>query len=311
MTKTCPRVWIATFLFTASTCVSAQTLNVKRFDAAYVPSQKLDPTKILAPNRFSQTAARQYVVVEGYIDYVAKAWPEADGDYHFEMQKTGAQRGTGVSPDGLVCEIDPALQLSNSAVLRQIKDDKSTYRKARVYGYLRFGTEKTGHSGIKVYDIGNGATIEGHWEIHPVEKIISIDNKPPFQIGPSAQYVSTMRSKRYKLNDTNFKSQTASNYGALRGNVKSIKASSNQSGDLDVALEVNSTIYTATIPQYYVASFNPGTKTVRFVHLPNFASIHYSLKPSDTRVRTLYGLRNWTFKPGKATPALQPVEMIR
>jgi hypothetical protein len=310
MTKTCPRVWIAAFLFT-STCVSAQTLKVERLDAAYVPSKKLDPTQILAPTRFSQTATRQYVIVEGYIDYVATAWPEDDGDYHFEMQKKGTQRAPGVSPDGLVCEIDPALQLSNSAVLRQIKDDKSTYRKARVYGYLRFGTEKTNHSGIKVYDIGNGAVIKGHWEIHPVEKIMSIDNKPPFQIGPSARYVSGKISKRYKLNDTSFESQTASNYGALRGNVKSIKASPNQSGDLDVALEVNSTTYTVTIPEYYIAGFDTGSKTVRFVHLPNFASIHYSLKPSDTRVRTFYGLRNWTFKPGKATPALQPVEMIK
>ena len=289
----------------------AQTFNVTRLDPAYVPSQKLNPTQILAPARFSQTAARQYVIVEGYIDYVATAWPEDDGDYHFEMQKKGTQRGPSVSPDGLVCEIDPALQLTNSAVLRQIKDDKSTYRKARVYGYLRFGTEKTNHSGIKVYDIGNGVMIKGHWEIHPVEKIISIDNKPPFQVGPSAQYISTMRSKRYKLNDTNFQSQTPSNYGALRGNVKSIRASPNQSGDLDVALEVNSTIYTATIPQYYVASFDAGSKTVRFAHLPNFAPIQYSLKPSDTKVRTFYGLRNWTFKQGKATPALQPVEMIK
>jgi hypothetical protein len=304
-------VWIAAFLFATTTYVSAQTLNVTRLDAAYVRSQKLDPKQILAPARFSQTAGRQYVIVEGYIDYVATAWPEDDGDYHFEMQKTGTQRGPGVSPDGLVCEIDPALQLSNSAVLRQIKGDKSTYRKARVYGFLRFGTEKTSHSGIKLYDIGNGATIKGHWEIHPVEKIISIDNKPPFQIGPSAQYTSVVRSKRYKLNDTNFESQTPSNYAALRGNVKNIKPTPNQSGDLDVALEVNSTIYTATIPQYYVASFDTGSKTVSFLHLPNFASIHYSLKPSDTKVRTFCGLRNWTFKPGKATPALQPVEMIK
>lgn len=227
------------------------------------------------------------------------------------MQKKATQRATGVSLDGLVCEIDPALQLSNSVMLRQIKDDKSTYRKARVYGYLRFGTEKTNHSGIKVYDIGNGATIKGHWEIHPVEKIISIDNKPTFQIGPSAQYVSVTRSKRYKLNDTNFESQTPSNYAALRGNVKSIKASPNQSGDLDVAFEVNSTTYTATIPQYYVAGFDAGSQTVNLIHLANFSSIHYSLKPSDTSVRTFYGLRNWTFQPGKAIPALQPVEMIK
>jgi len=299
------------FLFGTSTCVSAQTFNITRPDAAYVPSQKLDPARILAPARFSQTAARQYVIVEGYIDYVATAWPEDDGDYHFEMQKKGGQRAAGVSPDGLVCEIDPALRLTNSPILRQIKDDKSTYRKARVYGYLRFGTEKTQHSGIKLYEIGNGVTIKGHWEIHPVEKIISIDNKAPFQVGPSAQYISVSRSRRYKLNDTNFESQTPSNYAALRGNVKGIRTSPNQSGDLDVVLEVNSTTYTATIPQYYVAGFNASSKTISFVHLPNFRSIGYSLKPSDTKVRTFYGLRNWTFGSGKAIPALQPVEMIK
>ena len=290
----------------------AQTINITRLDSAYFPNNKLDPATLLASSHFQQTASRQYVVVEGYIDYVATAWPEADGDYHFEMQSTNTLRDGGVSPIGLVCEIDPVLQLSNSAALRPIDSDKrQTYRKARVYGYLRFGTEKTNHSGIKVYNIGNGGTIKGHWEIHPVEKVISIDNGTPFQIGPSAKYASWPISKRYKLNDTNFKSQTASNYAALRGNVKSIERSPDQSGDLDVVLEVNSTKYTATIPQYYFTHFAPITQAVTLLHLPNFKSVNYLLKPSDSKIRTFYGLRNWHFSHGDAKPALQPVEMIK
>jgi len=51
--------------------------------------------------------------------------------------------------------------------------------------------------------------------------------------------------------------------------------------------------------------------TLAFVHSPNFATIHDSLKPTDSKQRTFYGLRNWTFSTGKPVPALQPVEMIK
>jgi hypothetical protein len=88
-------------------------------------------------------------------------------------------------------------------------------------------------------------------------------------------------------------------------------AGPNQDGDYDIQLEVNSTNYTASIPQYYVQSFDPSTRTLTFVHSPNFSAIHYSLKRSDTKQQTFYGLRNWTFTTGKPIPALQPVEMIK
>jgi hypothetical protein len=287
-------VIVGILLACTSAATTAQTLTVKRADAAYHPTHKFDPANLMAPAHFKTTSSGQYVVVEGYIDCLGSGWPEKDGDYHFELQSTNAKRGPGVSSNGLVCKNDP-----------------TTYRKVRVYGWLRFGTEKTNHSGIHVYDLGGGQTITGHWEIHPVEKVIYIDASPLFQIGPTGKYVPAVSAKRYSLNDTNFEVQSPSNYGALRGTVKTINLSENNSGDCDVKLEVNTTNYTATIPQYYVKNFDPITHTVTFVHTPNFALIHYSLKPSDSTQHTFYGLRNWTFDKGKPTPALQPVEVIK
>ena len=292
------------------TTANSQTFTVTRSNAAYHPSHKFSPAGLMVVENFKGTVSGQYVIVEGYIDCLGSTWPEKDGDYHFELQSTNAKRGPGVSPDGLVCEIDPTLQLTNSVALKAIrKDDPATYRKVRVYGYLRFGSEKTNHSGIHVYSLGNGQTIKGHWEIHPFEKVASIGIGPSLHIGPTANYLKPV-SARYSLTDEHFESQNASNYAALRGTVKTITGPNN-SGDYDVRLEVNTTKYTATIPQYYVQSFNPTTKTLVFVHAPNFATIHYSLKPSDSKQRTFYGLRNWTFGTGKPVPALQPVEMIK
>jgi len=293
------------------TTANAQTFTVARPNAAYHPSHKFTPAALMAVEHFKGTASGQYIVVEGYIDYVAEAWPEKDGDYHFELQSTKAKRGGSFSPDGLVCEIHPTLRLTNSVALKAInRDDPATYRKVRACGYLRFGTEKTGHSGIHVYSLGNGQTIKGHWEVHPVEKVVSIGLGPSLHIGPTATYVKPPASGRYSLTDENFRSQNMSNYAALRGTVKRITGP-NDSGDFDVRLEVNTTIYTATIPQYYVQSFNATTQTLAFVHSPNFAAIQYSLKPTDAKQCTFYGLRNWTFSTSKPVPALQPVEMIK
>jgi hypothetical protein len=288
-----------------------QTLNVTRPDAVYFPNKKLTPATIIDGN-FDTVSKRQYVVVEGYINYIADfPTAETDGDFHFEMQSAKKIRIPGLKdPNGFVCEIDPVLQLSGRDMLKQIKrNDPSTFRKVRVYGWLRFGTEAT-HSGVRDYLVG-GQKFTGHWEIHPVEKIDAIDHGSPLKIGPTAGYMAPKMKIRYKLNDTNFENRSATNYGALIGNVKRIMSSPNQSGDFDVALEVNSTIYTATIPQYYVQNFNSSTRTLSLVHSPNFASIQYSLKPSDTKQRTFYGVRNWTFDSGKPVPALQPVEMIK
>jgi len=300
-----------TFLVLLATA-NSQTFTVTRPNAAYHPNHKFNPAGLMAVENFKGTVSGQYVVVEGYIDYVAKAWPEKDGDYHFELQSTKAKRGGSFSPNGLVCEIDPTLRLTNSEALKAIdRDNPMTYRKVRAYGYLRFGTEKTGHSGIHVYSLGNGQTIKGHWELHPVERVVSIGvGGPSLHIGPTATYAKPPVSGRYSLTDENFKSQNMSNYAALRGTVKRITGP-NDSGDFDVRLEVNTTTYTATIPQYYVQSFNPTTQALAFVHSPNFATIRYSLRPTDSKQRTFYGLRNWTFNTGKPGPALQPVEMIK
>jgi len=230
----------------------------------------------MASSQFNAIASGQYIVVEGYIDCLGSKWPEDDEDYHFELQSIKAKRGPGV------------------------------------FGFLRFGAEKASHSGIHTYSLGDGKTIKGHWEIHPVEKVVSIDNGPKFQIGPVAKYVKPVISDRYSLTDVKFEHQTASNYGALRGTVKSIKPSLNGSGDYDVRLEVNSTTYTATIPQYYVQAFDPSTQMVSLIQLPTFSSIHNSLKPSDSTQRTFYGdCEIGHFSTGKPAPALQPVEMIK
>jgi hypothetical protein len=293
-----------------STSAFAQVLTVTRQDSAYIPNKKLTPTGIIDGN-FDAISKRQYVIVEGYINYIAQfPTAETDGDFHFEMQSAKNIRVTGPKdPNGFVCEIDPVLQLTGLQALTQIKrNDPNTFRKVRVYGWLRFGTEAT-HSGVRPYSV-NGHVFKGHFEIHPVEKIEAVDNPSSFKMGPTANYVAPKMVIRYKLDDSEFTGVSATNYAHLRGNVKTISGP-NGSGDYDVRLEVNSANYLATIPQYYVQSFSPTTRTLSFVHSPNFASIHYSLKPSGTTQRTFYGLRNWTFGTGKPVPALQPVEMIK
>ena len=287
---------------------------------AYHPSAPLDPATLMSQQNFNDTARRGYVVVDGYIDYVAGTIPksgnttriktEADGDFHFEMQSTNVARPPGESPDGLVCEIDPAWQLNNWNVLSQISRKKpSTYRKVRVYGWLRFGTE-AGHSGTRDYRIGNGILFPGHWEIHPVEKVEAIDGRGPFQIGPTARVTSWPIAERYKVTNANFAQRGLSNYAKLVGTVQGIVKSPDKSGDVDVSLKVGSRTYLATIPQYYVASFDAHTRALTLVQVPNFAAINYSLQPSNTE-RTFYGLRNWKFATTGAFPALQPVEMIK
>jgi len=157
----------------------AQIQTVGRSPSAYNANSPLDPATLMSQSNFDNTSRHTYVVVEGYIDYVAgtiskdanttRVGTEADGDFHFEMQSTNVARPPGESPNGLVCEIDPAWQLSGWQALSQISRKKpSTYRKVRVYGELRFGTEAH-HSGTRTYQYGNGRTITGHWEIHPIE----------------------------------------------------------------------------------------------------------------------------------------------
>jgi hypothetical protein len=299
---------------------TGQINGVARRAAAYHANDVLDPATLMSQQNFNDTARRGYVVVEGYIDYVAGTIPksgnstriktEADGDFHFEMQSTNTLRPPGESANGLVCEIDPVWQLSNWTALSQISRKKpSTYRKVRVYGWLRFGTE-AGHSGTRDYQIGNGSILRGHWEIHPVERVEAIDGRGAFQIGPSARMTSWPIAERYKVTNANFATPGLSNYAKLFGTVQGIVKSPDKSGDVDVSLKVGSGTYLATIPQYYIASFDPHTQALTLVQQPNFAAINYSLQPSDTK-RTFYGLRNWKFVQNRVFPALQPVEMIK
>src|ERR1017187_901241 len=113
----------------------AQTFEVTRSEAAYHPDSILDPATLLSPSNFSGIESGRYVVVEGYIDYVATKWPETDGDYPFEMQTT-TKLHTKNPKDGLVCEIDPVVQLEGCETLREVdQKDRATYRKVRVYGF--------------------------------------------------------------------------------------------------------------------------------------------------------------------------------
>lgn len=319
MKKTFPRTLVAV-LCAFCGAVYAQTLSVTRNPAAYHPESVLDPETLLSPDNFKNTKSGQYVVVEGFIDYHAVSWPEADGDYHFEIQSTDKEH-THNPVDGLVCEIDPVLRLEGAEALKDIdQHNQSTYRKARISGWLRFGTESN-HAGVQDYDIGNGKIVSGHWEIHPVEKVETIDDKEPFKIGPEAEYVTWPKqgkgtiAARYKVTDDGFAdpdgSMRVSNYAKLIGNVKHIKPSSNGSGDVDVDLEVNSDICIATIPQYYIESFDADSETVKFKHLAGFKLPNDTLKPSDTKTLTFYGLRNWTFSDGEMAATLAPVEMIK
>jgi hypothetical protein len=299
--------------------VSGQITVQARPAAAYHANDLLNPATLMSQRNFNDTARRGYVVVEGYIDYVAgtisksgkttRVKTEDDGDFHFEMQSANIARPPGESPNGLVCEIDPAWQLNNWNLLSQISRRRpSTYRKVRVYGWLRFGTE-AGHSGTKDYQIANGTIFRGHWEVHPVERVEAIDGRGPFQIGQEARVKSWSIGDRYKVTNTNFAKPGPSNYAKLVGTVQEIVKSPNRSGDVDISLKIGSRIYLATIPQYYVAAFDANTQTLRLIKVSNFAAINYSLRPSDTN-RTFYGLRNWKFTDTGVFATLQPVEMI-
>lgn len=300
---------------------SAQLSGPGRPPNAYHSDHVLDPANLMSQANFLDTALRGYVVVEGYIDYVAgqiskdkkstKVGTEADGDFHFEMQTTNALRPGGESPNGLVCEIDPAWQLNGWNALGQIsRANPATYRKVRVYGWLRFGTE-SGHSGTKTYTYGNGKTITGHWEIHPVERIEAIDGRQPFTIGPTAKVSAWPIAQRYKVSNATFAKAGPSNYAKLSGKVDRIIASSDKSGDIDVWVRTGQRRYVATIPQYYIAHFESGSQTISFLHLANFAGVNYTLRLNDPANHTFYGLRNWKFRLGSAFPALQPVEVIK
>ena len=175
---------------------------------------------------------------------------------------------------------------------------------------------------LRPYPVPNpGNIVNGHWEIHPVEKVETIDNGPHFLLGPLAEYVKWPThgngtiAGRYKVTDDNFADaegqMKVSNYAKLIGNVKHIRVSSNGSGDVDVDLEVNSHTYIATIPQYYVKNFDADTETLEFQQLEGFKSVNYTLKPSDAKPQTFYGLRNWRFSDGEITATLAPVEMIK
>jgi hypothetical protein len=69
------QAFVAIF-FGLFTPTNAQPFEVKRAGAVYHPETVLDPATLLFPGNFSDTESGRYVLVEGYIDYVATAWPE-------------------------------------------------------------------------------------------------------------------------------------------------------------------------------------------------------------------------------------------
>jgi hypothetical protein len=313
--------WFAAVVALSNHNLCAQLSFHARSMSVYHPRDVLDPATLMSQRNFADTSRRGYVVIEGYIDYVAGTLKnststniktEDDGDFHFEMQTTPALRPPGESPEGLVCEIDPPWQLYGSDVLSQInRKNPATYRKVRVYGWLRFGTEAN-HSGTQTYNIGNGRQVLGHWEIHPVERIEAVDGHGSFSIGPGARVASWPTNRRYKVTNATFATRGPSNYAKLTGKVQHITASVDKSGDVDVWISIGSRRrFLATIPQYYISRFDAGAQTVTFLRLPNFAAIGYSLSPSDETTRIFYGLRDWRFRLGTTFPTLQPVEMIK
>jgi hypothetical protein len=102
MNKTLPRALVAVLCVFCAT-VYAQILSITRDQAAYHPERVLYPATLLSPDNFKDIESGQYVVVEGYIDYYAVTWPDADGDYHFEMQSTDKEHTH--NPHSMVCAI--------------------------------------------------------------------------------------------------------------------------------------------------------------------------------------------------------------
>lgn len=310
-----------------------QAFSIDRASAAYRPSHKYKPSQILSSGSFGSLLGRHYVTVEGWICYVATGTPrysnlpglEADWDVHFGLIDTVPPAGVDVNAayrktHALTCEITPTARLSMTSALMDIHNtSKTTYRKVRVRGYLRLGSEQN-HEGTADY-LYNGFTLKnGHWEIHPVESVESIDSGTHFTIGPNAIYALVPPADRYKLgwskwsySPTN-QNQNTTNHGALKGRVTSMAVAADGSGDIELALtrdDGSSGLQMATlavIPEYYVQHFDvaahqltlrPGT----IGNLPNPIQLGALV--------TLSGLRSWRFGPsGPPSPVMDPVEKI-
>ncbi len=310
-----------------------QPFSIDRAASVYRPSHKYKPSQILSIGSFASLGSRHYVTVEGWICYVATGTPhysnlpglEADWDVHFGLIDAIPPAGVVVNAEyrkshALTCEITPTARLVMTSALKDIQNTvKTTYRKVRVKGYLRLGSEQN-HEGTADY-VSNGFTLKnGHWEVHPVESIESIDSKPHFTVGPDAIYAIVPPSDRYKLDWSKWsysltnQTQNTTNHGALKGRVTSMSAASDGSGDVELALtrEDGSTgLQMATltvIPQYYIQHFDAATHqlTLRPGTICNLSS------PIQIgTLATLSGLRSWRFGPsGPPSPVMDPVEKI-
>lgn len=272
------------------------------------------PDEIMDPANFKDITKLHYVKVSGYLTYVAGSAPangttttiriEADGDIHFELASANTQRPARVNPNGLVCEITPPYQLDNGTRIGDFVNqfNPSTYKKITVYGYLRYGTEGTTHSGYHEYPLGS-STFGGHWEIHPVEKVEVED----VVIGKDGKYVTEDPSARYKLNASNFQKSSMSNHGELKGKVTSFQSSPDNSGDEDVQIsdaQGNTTL--VVIPVYYIK--NTGTQTVDLRgNLDGFSTVNAI---SIGQTYTFDGLRSWRFDNDIPTALMEPLEKV-
>lgn len=320
---------LATWLAVASTQPitdeTGQPFTIDRDQSAYHSGDVLGVEQILSPANFSQHWDKRYVTVEAWLCYVATATPhysnlpglEADWDVHFGLVDTLPPNHQAVTQTyrkthALTCEITPECRLVGTNSLMAIHNGSATtYRKVRVKGYLRLGTE-SGHEGAMSYTYGNSQTLSsGHWEIHPVESVETIDTKPHFTLGPNAVYATVPPADRFKLTWTTWKTVSSTNYGALNGKVLALRQAADGSGDVEIDIKDTATTKktTVVVPQYYIFAFDSMTNTLFFRSSLGVYS-QDSIKAGD--VAKFSGLRSWRFTGStpQLTPVMQPVEKI-
>jgi hypothetical protein len=310
---------------------TGQSFDIDREAAAYKPGKVWTPSQILDQANFSKLWGKRYVTVEGWLCYVSTSGHKRydnlpklleDWDVHCALVQDLPPNNKPVDEDyrktnALTCEITPPARLAGSSELLQIKNDKrSTYRRVQVKGYLRLGTE-SGHEGAKTYTWQNGTMNSGHWELHPVESVETIDDGPPFKIGPSAVYAQAPASDRYKLTWENWYyngGARGTNHGSLTGKIDKIKMAGGNSGDVEIRIVCQSgpkkgAKTLLVVPQYYVLAFDELTKSLHF----RGGTATTSLNPYQPgMIAKFSGLRSWRLSSSltEPWPVMQPVEKV-
>lgn len=289
-----------------------------RPDGVYAPDW-LTPDQILEPNELAGVQTSTYVTVRGMAVYYSHP---ADGDHHFSILASNhVSPGRAVSKEtlhqfGLTCEIKPAITLGNLTEIRKLRrTSPGTYRFVEVKGFLRFGTEgASGHDAVRTFT-HEGRAITGHWEIHPVELVRSLDSKPEFASGPAANFEDPLGGTMAVLESwADYpKISKQNNHVRLRARVTQIRLAADGSGDYELKLVATSGSSPrpstwASVPPYFVESYDPAAHTLRFK--PGTVAVG----DSEVRVnqnRKFFGLRTWVFEAGKAyVPRLRPVMRI-